>query len=139
MNLEKIFTRIILLKIVMLMLIIAWGAFIRLSNAHVVSSSSSTDIGGVLFFLFSIGYFITSYFLLKYKYLGVLFFVPMVCAFVILGFLSELLNPSQFPQDIFYLLIFYIVSPAFFIAQGITICLIHLPEIRNKFYSPSES
>ena len=134
MNLEKLFNRIILLKIAMLVIIIAWGASVRLSNSIVVSSSPSTDIGGILFFMFSIGYFITSYFLLKYRYLGHLLFVPMVSAFIILGFLSELLNPSQFSQDIFYLLIFYIVSPAFFIAQGITICLIYLPEIRNKFY-----
>ena len=134
MNLEKIFTRIILLKISMLIIIIVWGASVRLSNSNVISSSPSTDIGGILFFIFSIGYFITSYFLLRYKYLGILLFVPMVSAFIILGFLSELFNPSQFSQDIFYLLIFYIVSPAFFIAQGITICLIYLPEIRNKFY-----
>ena len=92
MDIERTFTKIIMFKISMLIIIIAWGASVRIANFNIAPSSPATDIGGILFFLFSIGYFITSYFLLKYKYLGILLFLPMVSAFIILGFLSELLN-----------------------------------------------
>ena len=61
-------------------------------------------------------------------------FVPAVGFFIVLGFLTELLNPSQFPKDMFYLFTFYIISPIFFIGQGVIISMIYFTEINNKFH-----
>ena len=134
MQFDLVFKRTILLKTLMLVLIIIWGAYVQSSVVKIAADTAATDIGGVLFLLFSIFYFVASYFLYSFKYVGKLMFVPAVGFFIILGFLTELLNPSQFPKDIFYLFTFYIISPIFFICQGIVISLIYFTELNTKFY-----
>ena len=132
-NLETIFSRVIFFKGFMLILIIAWGAHVQVSNQHTDLPSVLNDIGGVVFFLFSLSYFINSYFLYTYNILGKLFFIPLVIVFLVLGFLTELFNPSQFSKDLFYLLIFYVISPIFFILQGVLVALLYFTDIKTKF------
>ena len=134
MQLDLLFKRTILLKTLMLVLIIMWGAYVQSSAVKIAGDTGVTDIGGVLFLLFSIFYFIASYFLYSFKYVGKLMFVPAVGFFIILGFLTELFNPSQFPKDIMYLFTFYIISPIFFIGQGVVISLIYFTELNTKFH-----
>ena len=134
MQFDLLFKRTIVLKTLMLVLIIIWGGYVQSSAVKISGDTGATDIGGILFLLFSIFYFIASYLLYSFKYVGKLMFVPAVGFFIILGFLTELLNPSQFPKDIFYLFTFYIISPIFFIGQGIVISLIYFTEINTKFH-----
>ncbi len=134
MNLEILFCRTILVKNLMLMLIIAWGGWVQITNSNELNAGALTDVGGLLFILFSIAYFITSYYLYKFNTIGKKFFLPMVGTFIILGFLTELINASQFPKDIFYLFIFYIISPTFFVSQGVIISLVYFSDIKNKFF-----
>ena len=134
MQFDLLFKRTIVLKTLMLVFIIIWGAYVQSSAVKISGDTGTTDIGGILFLLFSIFYFIASYLLYSFKYVGKLMFVPAVGFFIILGFLTELLNPSQFPKDIFYLFTFYIISPIFFIGQGIVISLIYFTEINTKFH-----
>ena len=133
MNLKITFSRIIILKNLLLLLIIAWGASVQITNSDNQSVTASTDIGGIVFFVFSVLYFVNSYLLYKYRYFGKILFVPLVSTFIILGFLTELFNPSQFSKDIFYLFIFYIISPTFFIAQGAIISIIYFTDIKHDF------
>jgi hypothetical protein len=60
-------------------------------------------------------------------------FAPLVALFVVLGFATEVLNPMQIDKNLFYLVIFYIVSPIFFIAQGLVIGMIYFSSINEKF------
>ena len=133
MTLQTLFSRTILFKTLMLIIIIAWGASVQISNVDTKSPAASTDIGGIIFMIFSLLYFLNSYLLYRYHILGKLFFIPLVIIFIVLGFLTELLNPSQFSKDLFYLFIFYIVSPIFFIAQGFVITLLYFSNISKEF------
>ena len=133
MKLDTLFKSTILLKTLMLVIIIIWGAYAQSSGIKNDEDTLATDIGGILFLLFSITYFIASYFLYNFRALGKHLFLPAIGFFIVLGFLTELLNPSQFPKDIFYLFTFYIISPIFFIGQGVVISLIYFTEIANKF------
>tara|TARA_A100001011_G_C14244709_1_gene814978 strand:- start:202 stop:603 length:402 start_codon:yes stop_codon:yes gene_type:complete len=130
MEVETIFKKTVVFKTVMFILIILWGGSVQSSN---LTSNNVTDIGGLLFFLFSILYIFTAYLLYSFKYLGMLLFFPNVIAFFILGFLMELNNPFQFSKDLFYLIIFYIVSPIFFVGQGVVLSLLYLTDIKDKF------
>ena len=133
MTIQTLFSRTILFKTLMLIFIIAWGASVQISNADTESPAASTDIGGIIFIIFSLLYFLNSYLLYRYHILGKLFFIPLVVIFIVLGFLTELFNPSQFSKDFFYLFIFYIVSPIFFIAQGFVITLLFFSNITEEF------
>ena len=133
MTVERIFVFAILIQIFTLVLIIAWGAHVQSYNPRNFLENSLIDIGGISFSLFSILYFINLYLLYKKRNLGKKLFVPMVFIFIIFSFTTELLNPSQFLKDLFYLFIFYIISPAFFIGQGILISIIYLTDLKNKF------
>lgn len=133
MNLETAYSRIIIIKTLMLILIIIWGAFVQIETSVKDEPVAPTDIGGILFLLFSLLYFTTSYFLYIYHYLGKNLFLPMISIFVLLGFLTEFFNPTQFSKDMFYLIIFYIISPLFFIGQGFLVCLIYFTDIKLKF------
>ena len=133
MTLQTLFSRTILFKALMLIIIIAWGASVQISNVDTKSPAASTDIGGIIFMIFSLLYFLNSYLLYRYHILGKFFFIPLVIIFIVLGFLTELLNPSQFSKDLFYLFIFYIVSPIFFIAQGFVITLLYFSNISKEF------
>ena len=130
---ESTFKNIILLKVGLLILIIIWGGTIQLSNSESSVRNNLTDLGGILFTLFSILYLITCYQLYKFKTLGKKLLVSLVLIFIILGFVTELLNPMQIDKDLFFLFIFYIVSPMFFVTQGLVIGMIYFSSIIEKF------
>ena len=130
---ESTFKNIILLKVGLLILIIIWGGAIQLSNSESSVRNNLTDLGGILFTLFSVLYLITCYQLYKFKTLGKKLLVSLVLIFIILGFVTELMNPMQIDKDLFFLFIFYIVSPMFFVTQGFVIGMIYFSSIKEKF------
>ena len=125
MNLEKKFKSIIILKTLLFLLIVIWGGSTQLSNEMQNGEDHYVRIGGAVFGIFSFVYLISSYFIYKKNKIGKFLFLLCVFLFVILGFFSELLTPNQFSKNLFYLFIFYIVSPIFFIVQGIVLGLIY--------------
>ena len=130
---EKYFKNIILYKSILLILIIIWGGTVQISNAESSDRNNLTDLGGILFSIFSVLYLITCYQLYNFKILGKKLFAPLVPTFIVLGFATETINPMQIDKNLFYLVIFYIVSPIFFIAQGLVMGMIYLPSINEKF------
>ena len=130
---ESTFKNIILLKVALLILIIIWGGTIQISNAESSIRNNLTDLGGILFTLFSVLYLITCYQLYKFKTLGKKLLVSLVLIFIILGFVTELMNPMQIDKDLFFLFIFYIVSPMFFVTQGLVIGMIYFSGIKEQF------
>ena len=130
---ESTFKNIILLKVALLILIIIWGGTIQISNSESSIRNNLTDLGGILFTLFSVLYLITCYQLYKFKTLGKKLLVSLVLIFIILGFVTELMNPMQIDKDLFFLFIFYIVSPMFFVTQGLVIGMIYFSGIKEKF------
>ena len=130
---ESTFKNIILLKVALLILIIIWGGTIQISNSESSIRNNLTDLGGILFTLFSVLYLITCYQLYKFKTLGKKLLVSLVLIFIILGFVTELINPMQIDKDLFFLFIFYIVSPMFFVTQGLVIGMIYFSGIKEKF------
>ena len=129
---ESTFKNIILLKVGLLILIIIWGGTIQLSNSESSVRNNLTDLGGILFTIFSVLYLITCYQLYKFKTLGKKLLVSLVLIFIILGFVTELMNPMQIDKDLFFLFIFYIVSPMFFVTQGLVIGMIYFSSIKEK-------
>ena len=130
---ESTFKNIILLKVALLILIIIWGGTIQISNSESSIRNNLTDLGGILFTLFSVLYLITCYQLYRFKTLGKKLLVSLVLIFIILGFVTELMNPMQIDKDLFFLFIFYIVSPMFFVTQGLVIGMIYFSSIKEKF------
>ena len=130
---ESTFKNIILLKVALLLLILIWGGTIQISNSESSIRNNLTDLGGILFTLFSVLYLITCYQLYKFKTLGKKLLVSLVLIFIILGFVTELMNPMQIDKDLFFLFIFYIVSPMFFVTQGLVIGMIYFSSIKEKF------
>ena len=130
---ESIFKSIILLNLALLLLIIIWGGTIQISNSESSLRNNLTDLGGILFTLFSVLYLITCYQLYKFKTLGKKLLVSLVLIFIILGFVTELMNPMQIDKDLFFLFIFYIVSPIFFVTQGLVMGMIYFSGIKEKF------
>ena len=130
---EKYFKNIILYKSILLILIIIWGGTVQISSAESSERNNLTDLGGILFSIFSVLYLITCYQLYNFKVLGKKLFAPLVALFIVLGFATEVLNPMQIDKNLFYLVIFYIISPIFFIAQGLVMGMIHLSSINEKF------
>ena len=130
---EKYFKNIILYKSILLILIIIWGGTVQISNAESSDRNNLTDLGGILFSIFSVLYLITCYQLYKFKVLGKKLFAPLVATFIVLGFVTEVVNPMQIDQNLFYLVIFYIVSPIFFIAQGLVIGMVYFSSISKQF------
>ena len=130
---ESTFKNIIFLKVALLILIIIWGGTIQLSNSASSVRNNLTDLGGILFTLYSVLYLITCYQLYKFKTLGKKLLVSLVLIFIILGFVTELMNPMQIDKDLFFLFIFYIVSPMFFVTQGLVIGMIYFSGIKEKF------
>ena len=130
---EKYFKNIILYKSILLILIIIWGGTVQMSSAESSDRNNLTDLGGILFSIFSVLYLITCYQLYNFKVIGKKLFAPLVAAFIVLGFATETINPMQIDKNLFYLVIFYIVSPIFFIAQGLVMGMIYLSSINEKF------
>ena len=131
---ETSLKKTVLVKSFLFLLIVFWGGY----NSVMVDTTSSienfTDIGNVLFLIFSILYMLNASFLIRLKTLGRLTYLPLVLIFVFLGFISELYNPMQIKQDYFYLFIFYIISPLFFIMQGIVLNMLMSKSVREKFH-----
>ena len=130
---EKYFKNIILYKSILLILIIIWGGTVQISSAESSERNNLTDLGGILFSIFSVLYLITCYQLYKFKVLGKKLFAPLVATFIVLGFATETINPMQIDKNLFYLVIFYIVSPIFFIAQGLVIGVVYFSSISQQF------
>ena len=63
--------------------------------------------GGLFFAIFSLVYFVVSYQLYKFKLTGKRLYMPMVLLFILLGFITETVNPMQIDKNFFYLFIFY--------------------------------
>ena len=128
------FKKAVFVKSLLFLVIVLWGGY----NSTVMDTSGSrqyyTDVGNVLFFFFSIIYMLNAFFLIKLKNLGRLTYLPLVLLFVFLGFLSELLNPMQIKQDYFYLFIFYIISPLFFIMQGVVLTMLMSKSVQENFH-----
>ena len=131
---ETYFKKTVLVKSVLFLLIVFWGGY----NSAMVNTASSidnlTDIGNVLFLIFSVCYMLNAFFLIRLRTLGRLTYLPLVIIFIFLGFISELFNPMQIKNDYFYLFIFYIVSPLFFIMQGFVLCMLMSKSVRELFH-----
>ncbi|MGC6528151.1 MAG: hypothetical protein ACON45_08760 [Paracoccaceae bacterium] len=132
---DDIFKRLIVYKALMLVLIIIWGGSVQMSNVDNSDSNNLTDLGGVFFFTFSVVYFIVCYQLYSFKPVGKRLFMPLVLLFIILGFLSEIVNPMAVSKNLFYLFIFYIVSPLFFVVQGTVGAMLYFSDICQRFDS----
>ena len=130
---KKYFKNIILCKSFLLILIIIWGGTVQISNAENIGRNGFTDLGGILFSIFSVLYLMTCYQLYNFKVVGKKVFAPLVALFVVLGFVTEVVNPMQIDKNLFYLVIFYIVSPIFFIAQGLVIGMVYFSSISQQF------
>ena len=128
------FIKAVLVKSLLFLLIVLWGGY----NSTLVNTKGSTeyftDVGNILFLVFSIIYMLNSFFLIKLKNLGRMTYLPLVLLFVFLGFISELFNPMQIKQDYFYLFTFYIISPLFFIMQGVVLAMLMSKSVQEKFH-----
>ena len=128
------FKKAVLMKSLLFLLIVFWGGY----NSTVMNTNESTgrftDVGNVLFLVFSILYIFNALFLIKLNNLGRLTYLPLVLLFVFLGFISELVNPMQIKQDYFYLFIFYIISPLFFIMQGTVLTMLMSKSVEENFH-----
>ncbi len=128
------FKKAVLVKSLLFLLIVLWGGY----NSTVMNTNGSgeylTDVGNILFLVFAIIYIVNAFFLIKLKNLGRLTYLPLVLLFVSLGFISELVNPMQIKQDYFYLFIFYIISPLFFIMQGMVLTMLMSKSVQGNFY-----
>ena len=133
MEVEKYFKNIIFYKTLLLVLIIFWGGSVEMSNESNPDTNLLTDVGGLFFAIFSLVYFVVSYQLYKFKLTGKRLYMPMVLLFILLGFITETVNPMQIDKNFFYLFIFYIISPLFFIAQGFIIGMIYFSKIQQNF------
>ena len=130
---DDIFKRLIGYKGLLLFLIIIWGGTVQMSNAGNPQSNNLTDLGGLLFLTFSVVYFFVCYQLYLFKSPGKRLFVPLVLLFIFLGFLSEIVNPIDINKNLFYLFIFYIVSPLFFVFQGTVAAMLYFSDVRQRF------
>ena len=128
------FKKAVFVKSLLFLLIVFWGGY----NSTVMDTSGTrqyyTDVGNVLFFFFSIIYMLNAFFLIKLKNLGRLTYLPLVLLFVFLGFISELFNPMQIKQDYFYIFTFYIISPLFFIMQGMVLTMLMSKSVQENFH-----
>ena len=127
---NNIFRKLVLSNAVVLLLIIVWGGYQTTTNTN-QATASAIDIGGLVFMLFSVAYFVNSYLLYQFKPLGKITYLPLVISFIVIGFLGELISPMEVNKDLFYLVIFYIVSPIFFIAQGVILGLIYFTSLKE--------
>ena len=128
------FIKAVLVKSLLFLLIVLWGGY----NSTLVNTKGSTeyftDVGNILFLVFSIIYMLNSFFLIKLNNLGRMTYLPLVLLFVFLGFISELFNPMQIKQDYFYLFTFYIISPLFFIMQGVVVTMLMSKSVQENFH-----
>ena len=128
------FRKAVLVKSLLFLVIVLWGGY----NSALISTKGGTeyftDVGNILFLVFSIIYMFNAFFLVKLRNLGRLTYLPLVLLFVFLGFISELFNPMQIKQDYFYLFTFYIISPLFFIMQGVVLTMLMSKSVQENFH-----
>ena len=130
---ETNFKQLIIFKVVLFVLIIIWGGTVQMNEANNSEVNNLSTIRDLLFALFSFSYFFASYQIYKLKNVGKKLFIPLVLTFILLGFLGELLYPLETNKDLFYLVIFYIVSPLFFVVQGIVTGMLYFSKSSNNF------
>ena len=135
---ETNFKQLIIFKVVLFVLIIIWGGTVQMNEANNSEVNNLSTIRDLLFALFSFSYFFASYQIYKLKNVGKKLFIPLVLTFIILGFLGELLYPLETNKDLFYLVIFYIVSPLFFVVQGIVTGMLYFSKSSNNFSKKGE-
>ena len=133
MDLKKNFHKILIFKAMLFFLIVIWGGYNQTVTNNINNNFSLLDIGGLGFLIFSICYLWSCYSLYKLKKNSRVFFLSLVFLFVIFGFLAELIKPMQISYDFFYIFVFYIVSPLFFILQGIILTLIYFTDLKFNF------
>ena len=130
---NSFFKNAVLVKSLLFSIIVFWGGY---NSINVDTSSDGefvTDIGNGLFIVFSILYLLNSFFLIRFNPIGRLTYLPMVLLFVFLGFLSEILNPMQIKKDYFFIVVFYIISPLFFIMQGLVLSMLNSKSVKDFF------
>ena len=130
---ETYFKQLIIFKIVLFVLIIIWGGTVQMNNANNSEVNNFSTIRNLLFALFSLSYFFASYKIYKFKNVGKKLFIPLVLTFIVLGFLGEFLYSLEINQDLFYMIIFYIVSPLFFVVQGVVGGMLYFSEFSDNF------
>ena len=133
MDLKKQFHKILIFKGILFFLIVIWGGYNQIVTSNIDNDFSFLDIGGLGFLIFSIFYSWSCYYLYILKKNSRVFFLSLVFLFVVFGFLAELIKPMQISYDFFYIFVFYIVSPLFFILQGIILTLIYLTDLKFNF------
>ena len=133
MDLKKNFYKILIIKTMLFFLIVIWGGYNQIVTSNIDNDLSFLDIGGLGFLIFSIFYLWSCYSLYILKKNSRVFFLSLVFLFVVFGFLAELIKPMQISHDFFYIFVFYIVSPLFFILQGIILTLIYLTDLKFNF------
>ena len=133
MDLKKNFYKILIIKTMLFFLIVIWGGYNQIVTSNIDNDFSFLDIGGLGFLVFSIFYLWSCYSLYILKKNSGVFFLSLVFLFVIFGFLAELIKPMQINHDFFYIFVFYIVSPLFFILQGIILTLIYFTDLKFNF------
>lgn len=133
MDLEKNFHKILIFKATLFFLIVIWGGYNQIVTNNINNNFSLLDIDGLGFLIFSICYLWSCYSLYKLKKNSRVFFLTLVLLFVIFGFLAELIKPMEISHNFFYIFVFYIVSPLFFILQGIMLTLIYFTDLKFNF------
>ena len=133
MDLKKNFHKILIFKAMLFFLIVIWGGYNQTVTNNINNNFSLLDIGGLGFLIFSICYLWSCYSLYKLKKNSRVFFLSLVFLFVIFGFLAELIKPMEISHNFFYIFVFYIVSPLFFILQGIMLTLIYFTDLKFNF------
>ena len=133
MDLKKNFYKILIFKTMLFFLIVIWGGYNQIVTNNINNDFSLIDIGGLGFLIFSIFYLWSCYSLYILKKNSRVFFLSLVFLFVVFGFLAELIKPMQINHDFFYIFVFYIVSPLFFILQGIILTLIYFTDLKFNF------
>ena len=88
---NNIFRKLVLSNAVVLLLIIVWGGYQTTTNTN-QATASAIDIGGLVFMLFSVAYFVNSYLLYQFKPLGKITYLPLVISFIVIGFLSSVIK-----------------------------------------------
>ena len=131
---KNAFTKAVLVKSLLFLLIVLWGGYNSAIVGTKVSTEYFTDVGNILFLFFSIIYMLNAFFLIKLMNFGRLTYLPLVLLFVFLGFISELFNPMQIKQDYFYIFTFYIISPLFFIMQGVVLTMLMSKSVQENFH-----
>ena len=132
-HMERTFKYCVLFQAFLFGTVLIWGGYQANINGDIVKDSYATDFGNILFMAYSIAYFVNAYLLFKFNNFGKVSFLPLVALFIILGFATEIINPLQITKDLFYIIVFYLVSPILFIMQGVVLSMLFSKEIINYF------